>query len=72
MSTHHTPRTSSDTLAGIDPRFVFDFQSHDEPDDDRQRWSTWRSVEPLCRGPEPRPDWVVTSQAAVDTELGVL
>jgi RIO kinase 1 len=67
-----TPRTSSDTLAGIDPRFVFDFQSHDEPDDDRQRWSTWRSVEPLCRGPEPRPDWVVTSQAAVDTELGVL
>ena len=30
------------------------------------------SVEPLCRGPEPRPDWVVTSQAAIDTELGIL
>ena len=76
MSTHDTPRTtprtSSDTLADIDPRFVFDFQSHDEPDEDRQRWSTWRSVEPLCRGPEPRPEWVVTSQAAVDTELGIL
>lgn len=56
----------------IDPRFVFDFRSYDDPDDNRQRWSTWLSVEPLCRGPEPRPDWVVTSQAALDTELGVL
>jgi RIO kinase 1 len=61
-----------DPFEGIDPRFVFDFNSYDEPDDDRQRWSTWLSVEPLCRGPEPRPDWVVTSQAAVDTELGIL
>ena len=51
--------------------FVFDFRAYDDPDDD-QRWSTWHSVEPLCRGPEPRPDWVVTSQAAVDTELGIL
>ena len=37
-----------------------------------QRWSTWLSVEPLSRGPEPRPDWVVTSQGAIDTELGIL
>lgn len=37
-----------------------------------QRWSTWTSVEPLCRGPVPRPDWVVTSQGAIDTELGIL
>ena len=65
MSPHH-PESPPD------PRFVFDFRSYDEPDDDRQRWSTWLSVEPLCRGPEPRPDWVVTSQAAVDTELGIL
>ena len=56
---------------GLDPRFVFDFTAYDDPDDG-QRWSTWLSVEPLCRGPEPRPEWVVTSQAAVDTELGVL
>jgi RIO kinase 1 len=62
----------TDPFEGIDPRFVFDFNSYDEPDDDRQRWSTWLSVEPLCRGPEPRPNWVVTSQAAVDTELGIL
>jgi RIO kinase 1 len=55
----------------LDPRFVFDFTATDDPDDG-QRWSTWMSVEPLCRGPEPRPDWVVTSQGALDTELGVL
>jgi len=57
---------------GLDPRFTFDFTAYDEPDDANQRWSTWLSVEPLSRGPEPRPDWVVTSQAAIDTELGVL
>ena len=59
-------------LDGIDPSFVFDFTAYDEPDDASQRWSTWLSVEPLCRGPEPRPDWVVTSQSAVDTDLGIL
>jgi RIO kinase 1 len=37
-----------------------------------QRWSTWGSVERLCRGPEPHPDWVVTSLAAIDTDLGTL
>ena len=58
-------------LSGVDPTFVFDFQTTDDLEEG-QRWSTWLSVEPLARGPEPRPDWVVTSQAAVDTELGVL
>ncbi|MEI7058309.1 RIO1 family regulatory kinase/ATPase [Nocardioides sp. CCNWLW239] len=62
----------SDSLAGIDPNFIFDFQAYDDDLDDGQRWSTWLSVEPLSRGPEPRPDWVVTSQGAIDTELGVL
>lgn len=56
----------------IDPAFTCDFRPYDDPDDSRQRWSTWWDVEPLCRGPEPRPDWVVTDRAAVDTELGVL
>jgi RIO kinase 1 len=54
-----------------DPSFTFDFRAWDDPGDG-QRFSTWMSVEPLCRGPEPRPDWVVTGQAALDTELGVL
>ncbi len=61
----------ADPYAGIDPAFVFDFTAAEELDDD-QRFTTWLGVEPLARGPEPRPDWVVTSQAAVDTELGVL
>ena len=37
-----------------------------------QRWSTWDTTERLDRGPQPRPDWLVTSSAAVDTALGVL
>ncbi|MEO5536014.1 MAG: RIO1 family regulatory kinase/ATPase [Pseudolysinimonas sp.] len=37
-----------------------------------QRASTWPSTMPTERGPEPRPDWVVTSASAVDTELGIL
>lgn len=55
----------------LDTCFVFDFVSYDDLESN-QRWSTWLSVEPLCRGPEPRPDWLVTSQGAVDTELGIL
>ena len=66
------PRVPVADLDGIDHRFVFDFESYDEPDDDRQRGTTWYDVEPLSRGPEPRPDWVVTSQGAIDTELGIL
>jgi RIO kinase 1 len=33
------------------------------------RWSTWDGAQ---HGPRPRPDWVITDHAAVDTELGVL
>ena len=39
---------------------------------DNRRWSTWDSIERLCRGPEPWPDWLVTAAAAVDTDLGLL
>ncbi len=55
-----------------DPRFVCDWTAVDDPDDTTQRWSTWHQVEPLCRGPQPYPDWLVTSRAAIDTECGVL
>ncbi|WP_329446049.1 serine protein kinase RIO [Streptomyces canus] len=61
----------SNDLGDVDDRFVFDFRAYDDLADG-QRWSTWLSVEPLSRGPEPLPDWVVTSQGAIDTELGVL
>jgi RIO kinase 1 len=46
------------------------------PNDDRppagDRWSIWWDSEPLQRGPEPLPDWVITDHGAVDYELGVL
>ncbi len=55
-----------------DPFFVFDFRAIDGPGADGQRWSSYWDVERGCRGPEPRPDWVVTDRAAIDTELGIL
>ncbi len=67
----HTPDPSS-THDDLDPSFTFDFTVYDDLESSHQRWSTWLSVEPLSRGPEPRPDWVVTSQGAIDTELGIL
>ncbi len=71
-SQDHSFTTDPPSLDGIDPSFVFDFAAYDELEAPGQRWSTWLSVEPLCRGPEPRPDWLVTSQGAVDTDLGIL
>ena len=37
-----------------------------------QRWSTWTSITPSERGPEPWPAWVITSDGAIDTELGIV
>ncbi len=55
--------------------FTFDFVELDGPGEG-QRWTTWLDVERGSRGPhsptQPRPDWVVTEQAAIDTDLGVL
>ncbi len=65
------PSTTAGDGGPLDPDVVLDFVAYDDLGAG-QRWSTWADVEPLCRGPEPRPDWVVTSQGAVDTELGVL
>jgi RIO kinase 1 len=53
------------------PETGFDFRYQDEPGDG-QRWSTWNSVVKGSHGPQPRPSWVITSDAAIDTELGVL
>ena len=43
----------------------------EEPDlpETGDRWSTWDGA---LHGPHPRPDWVRTEHAAVDTELGIL
>lgn len=76
--TYSGPDLSPSAYAGDDSRpdpaasFVFAFHSVDEELGPDQRWSTWLDVERSCRGPEPRPSWVVTEQAAIDTELGIL
>ena len=70
-STSGSPSTPREGHLDIDPLFTCDFRATDDPGDG-QRLSTWLEVEAGCRGPRPRPEWVVTSQAAVDTELGVL
>ncbi|CAA9418827.1 MAG: RIO1/ZK632.3/MJ0444 family protein [uncultured Propionibacteriaceae bacterium] len=36
-----------------------------------QRWSTWDDIGVLA-GPQPWPEWVITADAAIDTELGIL
>lgn len=71
MPSPHIPGPAEAGATGTTPPLVFDFVPYDDLADG-QRWSTWPDVEPLCRGPEPRPDWVVTSQGAVDTDLGIL
>ena len=72
----HFPGSADPTTLGspdddLDPAFVFAFHTYDDLGDD-QRWSAWDDLEALMKGPEPRPDWVVTSSGAIDTELGIL
>ena len=71
----HTPSSSSSAFSlPLSPSpfgTSTDLDLPVEPGPD-QRWSTWTSVTKGQRGPEPRPDWVVTADAALDTELGVL
>ncbi|HLS44443.1 MAG TPA: RIO1 family regulatory kinase/ATPase [Ornithinicoccus sp.] len=81
---HASTTDTSRRTDGIDPFFVFDYVPLDGPDDrppdpgdepdqsSGQRMTTYWDVEKGCRGPDPRPDWVVTDAGAVDTELGVL
>jgi RIO kinase 1 len=59
-------------LEGIDESFVFTYDTYADTLGAGQRWSRWEDLEALMKGPEPRPDWVVTSSGAIDTELGVL
>lgn len=53
---------------------ILSFPAHlDVPDlDVGQRWSTWRQIPALSRGPAPWPDWLVTDDESIDTELGIL
>ncbi|HET6168211.1 MAG TPA: RIO1 family regulatory kinase/ATPase [Marmoricola sp.] len=64
----------TDSPSDLDPGFTFDFRPLVDPEDldEDQRFSTYWDVEPLMRGPQPAPTWLVTDRAAIDTELGVL
>lgn len=67
--------TSPTDPSFTDPFLDWDALSYSALDEhlaDNQRWSTWSSVQHLHHGPRPYPDWLVTSQAAIDTDLGVL
>jgi RIO kinase 1 len=59
-------------VEGIDESFVFTFDTYADELGAGQQWSRWEDLEALMRGPEPRPDWGVTSSGAIDTELGIL
>jgi len=49
----------------------FTFAAVDDDLAPGQRWSTWDDIG-ITAGPEPRPDWVITADAAIDTDLGIL
>ena len=51
--------------------FTFDYELIDDPDEG-QRFTRYWDLEPLMRGPQPVPDWLVTDRAAIETELGIL
>ncbi len=63
------PRDHNSFQSGDFGGFTFEFL--DEPGEG-QRWSTWSSVIKGAHGPKPRPSWVITADAAIDTELGVV
>ena len=67
------PGTSPDLVPDhtLDAAFTFEYVALDDVGEG-QRFSTYWDVEPLMRGPQPPPDWLVTSRAAIDTELGIL
>ncbi|HEX4190667.1 MAG TPA: RIO1 family regulatory kinase/ATPase [Marmoricola sp.] len=54
-----------------DPDFTCTFVAYDDPADGQRQTRYW-DLEPLMRGPQPAPDWLVTDRAALETDLGVL
>lgn len=72
MSSVPEPSETSATSETVDWA-ALRYQALSEDLAENQRWSTWADVARTeARGPKPWPDWLVTSQAAIDTDLGVL
>jgi len=49
----------------------FEFVALDNPEGG-QRFTRYWDLEPLMRGPQPIPDWLVTDRAALETDLGIV
>jgi RIO kinase 1 len=47
----------------------FSFDSLPDAPPEGERWSSWDGA---THGPKPRPDWVITSLGAVESDLGIL
>lgn len=68
MNSHDFASSEADRTTDF---FTFDYQVIDDPEDGA-RFSRYWDLEPLQRGPQPVPDWLVTDRAAVEHELGIL
>ncbi|MFL6024437.1 MAG: RIO1 family regulatory kinase/ATPase, partial [Marmoricola sp.] len=71
MNSHDSASLEADRFTFDNPAFDFDYAAIDDPDEG-SRFSRYWDLEPLMRGPQPVPDWLVTDRAAVETELGIL
>ncbi|WP_242504607.1 serine protein kinase RIO [Promicromonospora panici] len=73
-STFEADLSDADEYGSLDDRLgdAYDAAIDSTQPGPGQRWSTWRSVAKGQRGPEPLPEWLVTRDAAFDTELGIL
>ncbi|RNL65109.1 serine/threonine protein kinase [Nocardioides marmoriginsengisoli] len=69
--TTHDPASPDADFSTLDPAFEFDYVAIDDPTDGG-RFTRYWDLEPLQRGPQPVPDWLVTDRAAVEHELGIL
>lgn len=65
-----SPAASDDADPTRFPEF-FDYTPLPDELPPGQRWSTWDDIGILA-GPEPWPDWLITADAAIDTDLGIL
>jgi RIO kinase 1 len=75
---HDSPRRKRRGFDDDDPHFLKRLgpaprlAAEEDTPETGDRFTTWDLSTAGERGPEPRPDWLITELAAVDTELGVL
>lgn len=65
------PYPTPDPHPTADGAQVFEYVPLKDPEQGT-RFTRYWDLEPLMRGPDPVPDWLVTDRAAVETDLGIL